>query len=193
MKDVSRWQPKYFSDGKGGKFAPGCLTPHWGKVIPIALDSASQFRSPPPPKIGSKELIEEVKEVVEFQSNLTNEQKALVEFMRDGPKSVQQAGHWFMFAQNVSVRDNIRWMMMLKCTFLLKWPRWMLSSLPGTRKCIMTMQDLMHWCMSIISDKQIKAWGGPECGNDSSEGKRMEALFARYIFMSAISKLCFRS
>src|SRR5918993_1263269 len=35
MKDVAKWQPKYFSDGKGGKFAPGCLTPHWGKVIPI--------------------------------------------------------------------------------------------------------------------------------------------------------------
>ena len=27
LTDLSRWQPKYFSDGQGGKFAPGCLTP----------------------------------------------------------------------------------------------------------------------------------------------------------------------
>jgi hypothetical protein len=26
--------------------------------------------------------------------------------MRDGPKSVQQAGHWLIFAQDVSVRDK---------------------------------------------------------------------------------------
>jgi hypothetical protein len=43
---------------------------------------------------------------VEYQSNLTDEQKALVEFMRDGPQSVQQAGHWLKFAQEVSVRDQ---------------------------------------------------------------------------------------
>ena len=106
LKDINRWQPKYFSDGKGGKYAPGCLTPHWWKVNPIALDSAAQFRPGPPPMVGSKQLEMEVKEVIDLQSNLTDEQKALVEFMRDGPKSVQQAGHWLVFAQEVSVRDH---------------------------------------------------------------------------------------
>ena len=106
LHDLKHWQPKYFSDGNGGKFAPACLTPHWGKVKTLLLDSAAQFRSQPPPAIGSAQLEQEVKEVVELQANLTNEQKALVEFMRDGPKSVQQAGHWFIFAQDVSVRDH---------------------------------------------------------------------------------------
>ena len=103
---VERWQPKYFSDGAGGWFAPKCLTPHWFKVKPVTLDSSSQFRSVAPPAIGSAQLISEIKEVVAMQANLTGEQKALIEFMRDGPKSVQQAGHWLIFAQNVSVRDN---------------------------------------------------------------------------------------
>lgn len=103
--DPNRWQPKYFSDGKGGKFAPGCLTPFWDKVKPIALKSGDQFRPGPPPLIGSKQLEEEVKEVIELQANLTDYQKALVEFMRDGPQSVQQAGHWLKFAQDVSRRD----------------------------------------------------------------------------------------
>ncbi|PTX58397.1 PAP2 superfamily protein [Kordia periserrulae] len=104
--DANRWQPKYFSDGKGGKFAPGCLTPFWDNVQPIALKSADQFRPGPPPLIGSKQLEEEVQEVIELQANLTDYEKALVEFMRDGPQSVQQAGHWLKFAQDVSRRDQ---------------------------------------------------------------------------------------
>ena len=104
--DINRWQPKYFSDGKGGKFAPGCLTPYWQKVKPLALKSADQFRPGPPPMIGSEQLKKEVKEVIDLQANLTDENRALVEFMRDGPKSVQQAGHWLKFAQDVSLRDN---------------------------------------------------------------------------------------
>ncbi len=104
--DPNRWQPKYFSDGKGGKFAPSCLTPFWDKVKPIALQSADQFRPEPPPVIDSEQLEKEVREVIEMQANLTDYQKALVEFMRDGPQSVQQAGHWLKFAQDVSRRDH---------------------------------------------------------------------------------------
>ena len=104
--DPNRWQPKYFSDGKGGKYAPGCLTPFWDKVKPIGLKSADQFRPGPPPMVGSEQMEKEVQEVIEMQANLTDYQKALVEFMRDGPQSVQQAGHWLKFAQDVSKRDN---------------------------------------------------------------------------------------
>ena len=110
--DLNRWQPKYFSDGKDGKFAPGCLTPFWNKVKPIALQSADQFRPGPPPLIGSEQLEKEVKEVIDLQANLTDHDKALVEFMRDGPQSVQQAGHWLKFAQEVSLRDIIALMRM---------------------------------------------------------------------------------
>lgn len=48
--------------------------------------------------IGSEQLQKEVQEVIEMQANLTDYQKALVEFMREGPQSVQQAGHWLKFA-----------------------------------------------------------------------------------------------
>ena len=60
--DIDRWQPKYFSDGEGGKFAPGCLTPFWDKVKPIALKSGDQFRPGPPPKVGSEQMAKEVQE-----------------------------------------------------------------------------------------------------------------------------------
>ena len=105
--DINRWQPKYFvNESDGSLFAPECLTPYWQLVEPITLDSASQFRSPPPPMYGEEQLRKEVAEVVEMQANLTPEQIALVEFMRDGPQSVQQAGHWLKFAQEVSIRDQ---------------------------------------------------------------------------------------
>ncbi len=104
--DINRWQPKYFSDGDGGQYAPACLTPFWDQVKPVSMKSGDQFRPGPPPLVGSDRLKKEVAEVVEMQANLTDPQKALVEFMRDGPQSVQQAGHWLNFAQDVSVRDK---------------------------------------------------------------------------------------
>ncbi|MBT29063.1 MAG: haloperoxidase [Thalassobius sp.] len=104
--DLKRWQPKYFADGKGGFFAPPCLTPYWQKVETFGLKSSDQFRPAAPPAIGSEQLKKEVQEVVDLQANLSDEDKALVEFMRDGPKSVQQAGHWLILSQVVSERDQ---------------------------------------------------------------------------------------
>ncbi|MBV6404047.1 MAG: vanadium-dependent haloperoxidase [Flavobacteriales bacterium] len=106
MNDIDHWQPKYFTRDDGTKWAPGALTPHWGRVRTLMLDSASQFRSPPPPRMGEPKLEEEVRQVVAVQGSLTFAEKALVEFMRDGPRSVQQAGHWLIFSRDVSVRDQ---------------------------------------------------------------------------------------
>jgi hypothetical protein len=106
VNDPDRWQPLPFADGKGGTIHPGFLTPHWYRVKPFALDRADQFRPPPPPKFGSEELKKEVEEVVRFNATLTPEQKATVEFMRDGPRSTGQSGHWLRFAQDVSRRDH---------------------------------------------------------------------------------------
>ncbi|MFK8046273.1 MAG: vanadium-dependent haloperoxidase [Crocinitomicaceae bacterium] len=106
MVDLKRWQPKYFLDEMGKKYEADCLTPYWQHVEPLVLDSASQFRSIAPPAMDSEQLRKELKEVVSIQENMTDHDKALVEFMRDGPQSVQQAGHWLKFAQSVSRRDN---------------------------------------------------------------------------------------
>lgn len=104
--DALRWQPKTFLTENGERHAPPCLTPHWQLVAPFALDSASQFRAPEPPELDSPELRDQVREVIDLQANMKPEERALVEFMRDGPKSVQQAGHWMIFARHVSQRDK---------------------------------------------------------------------------------------
>lgn len=172
LRDLARWQPKYFSDGKGGRFAPGCLTPHWGKVRPLMIDSASQFRPGPPPALGSGRLAAEVKEVVELQANLSDEQKALVEFMRDGPKSVQQAGHWLIFAQQVSERDNHSLDEDVKMYFLVE---------AAAMDAFIAVWDAkMHYDFarpySLVHDfykgKEIKGWGGPDKGNTTMRGEQ---------------------
>ena len=104
--DINRWQPKYFISNDNERYAPGCLTPYWQKVTPITLESSDQFRSPPPPEYGSDKLNQQIEEVVGLQAELTTDQKGLVEFMRDGPKSVQQAGHWLVLAQLLSEKRD---------------------------------------------------------------------------------------
>ncbi|HUR81232.1 MAG TPA: vanadium-dependent haloperoxidase [Thermoanaerobaculia bacterium] len=104
--NADRWQQLPFLNAKGETFYPNFLTPHWYRVKPFALDRSDQFRPPAPPKFGSEQLKKEIEEVVHFNATLTDEQKALVEFMRDGPRSTGQSGHWLRFAQDVSRRDH---------------------------------------------------------------------------------------
>jgi len=171
LNDIKRWQPKYFSDNKGGKFAPECLTPHWGHVKPLLMDAGDQFRCPPPPAMGSATLDKDVKEVVDLQANLTNEQKALIEFMRDGPKSVQQAGHWLIFAQHVSVRDNHTLDQDVKMYFAVQ-----AAAMDGFIACWDTKMKydfarpytLVHY---FYKDKKIKGWAGPEKGMTQMPGQ----------------------
>lgn len=170
-KDFMKWQPKYFSDGKGGKFAPPCLTPQWGKVKPIALKSPDQFRCPPPPAKDSEQLKKEVNDVALMQGTMTDEQRALVEFMRDGPISVQQAGHWFVFAQDVSRRDkhtldqDVKMYMLVQATamdaFIACWDTKMVYDFARP-------YALVHHYMA---DQEITAWAGPEKGKVKMKGK----------------------
>ena len=106
IADPTRWFPIPFSDSKGGTVSPGFLAAQWYAVKPFALTSGDQFRPPAPPAYGSEWLRREVEETIEVNANLTLEQKAIVEFMRDGPRSTGQSGHWLQFAQDVSRRER---------------------------------------------------------------------------------------
>lgn len=169
--DINRWQPKYFSDGAGGRFAPACLTPYWQEVEPIGIQSANQFRPGPPPVLGSEQLKKEVAEVVEMQANLTDEQKALVEFMRDGPQSVQQAGHWLKFAQDVSRRDQHTLDEDVKMYFY--------NQVTAMDAFIASWDSKMHYDFArpyalvheYYEDQPITGWGGPGKGMVKMKGQ----------------------
>jgi PAP2 superfamily len=106
--DIDRWQPITFTKPDGTKFTPGFLTPHWYRVKTAVLDNSAQFRPGPPPtsKTDPELLRKETDQVLKYNAELTKEQKAIVEFMRDGPRSTAQSGHWLRFAQDLSRRDK---------------------------------------------------------------------------------------
>ena len=104
--DPDRWQQIPFDDGKGGKIYPNFLTAHWYRVKPIALERCDQFRPGPFPKVGSEALQKDVEACLAYNGNLSPHEKAIVEFMRDGPRSTGQSGHWLRFAADVSRRDR---------------------------------------------------------------------------------------
>jgi hypothetical protein len=83
------------------------ISPHWQNVIPFALTSFDQFRSPTgPPTYGSARFLEQAQDLVEISANLTDEQKAIAEYWSDGPGTATPPGHWNLFSQFVSRRDR---------------------------------------------------------------------------------------
>ncbi len=164
--DPDRWQPITFTNPDGTKFTPGFLTPHWYRVKPFALKDSSQFRPGPPPTTvaDDKWLREETAQCLRYNQTLTDEHKAIVEFMRDGPRSTGQSGHWLRFAADVSRRDQHDLDMDVKLYFVVAnvahdafiscWEtkRYYDSSRPWTL--------VRHY----YKGQMIKGWAGPEGG-----------------------------
>jgi hypothetical protein len=100
--DPERWQPLRNPDGSVQAF----LAPHWARVVPFGLASASQFRPPPPAPYRSGEYQRQVQEVIQLSARLGDREKMIAEYWSDGPLSEQPPGHWNLFAQVVSRRDG---------------------------------------------------------------------------------------
>ena len=169
--DLNRWQPIVFQDGKGGTVTPGYLTPQWRKVRTFALQSSDQFRPLPPPRVGSEEMKREVKEILSLNSHLTPPQKAIVEFMRDGPRSTGQSGHWLWFAQAVSRRDHFNLDQDVKLYFAVAnvamdafIAAWDAKSFYDTSR----PYTLVH---TYYKGKTIRAWAGPSGGTKLMKGE----------------------
>ena len=107
VADPLRWQPLISDTGAKQSF----ITPHWERVRPFAIESADQFdergaaREPNTFK-SLKSYVKSAEEILEYSRTLTNERKLIVEYWADGPASELPPGHWGLFAQFVSRRDN---------------------------------------------------------------------------------------
>lgn len=164
--DPNRWQPIRFVREDGSSHVPGFLTPHWYRVKPFLMSSSDQFRPEPPPTTLTNDtfLKAQTEKIVQYNANLTNKQKAMVEFMRDGPRSTGQSGHWMRFAQDVSRRDKLSLDEDVKLYFVVAnvafdafiacWEtkRYYDSSRPWTL--------VRHY----YKGQKIKAWGGVDGG-----------------------------
>ncbi len=162
--DPDRWHPLPFVKPNGDTFLVNFLTPHWYRVKPFGLKSASQFRAPDYPKVGSEQLKKEVDEVIDFNANLTAERKATIEFMRDGPRSTGQSGHWLRFAQMVSMRDKNDIDRDVKLYFAVG-----NTAMDAFIACWETKRfydSARPWSLVryYYKGQQIQGWGGPDKG-----------------------------
>lgn len=162
--DPMRWMPIPFADGKGGTVSPGFLSPYWGQVKPFALERADQFRPPEPPKWNSEKLKREIEETAIVNAHLTLEQKAIVEFMREGPRSTGQSGHWLQLAQDVSRRDKNNLDQDIKLFFSVGNVVMDAFIACWEAKRYYDTGRPYWWVRMQYKGKQIDSWGGPGKG-----------------------------
>ncbi len=102
----TRGMDRYTPSGLQGKWKNtppdylDAIEPFWTKIMPMVMDSSTQFRPVPPPpydlKPGSA-FYKEVQEVIDTTNVLTEEQKNIARFWDDNAAAVTHKGH-MMFA-----------------------------------------------------------------------------------------------
>jgi len=107
VDDPNHWQPLIGPTGVTQTFVGA----QWERVTPFALTSAGQFDHmafAPAPDIFKNpgHYHKNVNEVLQFSKGLDAARKLIVEYWADGPDSELPPGHWGLFAQFVSKRDN---------------------------------------------------------------------------------------
>jgi hypothetical protein len=118
--DPSRWQPTppAYMDG---------IEPHWNKIRPFVIDSASQFKPTPPPPFSMEkgtDFYKEVKEVYDISNKITkegdnSEEIAIAQFWDCNPyvsvtrghlmfatKKISPGAHWIGIAKIASKMTN---------------------------------------------------------------------------------------
>ncbi|HET6530476.1 MAG TPA: vanadium-dependent haloperoxidase [Actinoplanes sp.] len=83
------------------------IVPHWQRVTPFALTSASQFL-PPGPQLRKSDgsYQKAVDEIIKFSAKLDDGTKVRAEYWADGPRTEQPPGHWMLFAGAVSRKNG---------------------------------------------------------------------------------------
>jgi hypothetical protein len=88
--DPSRWvptPPAYAS----------AVEPHWNKIRPLVMDSAAQFKAPPPFPFNITDkksaYYKQVMQLLDSTRHLSDEQKHITEFWDDNPFKLNVSGH----------------------------------------------------------------------------------------------------
>lgn len=103
----TRSAERYSVTDEPGRWVPtppayaSAMEPHWNKIRPLLMDSATQFVPPPPYKFNVKDsnsdYYKQVMLVKKAIENLTPEQKHIADFWDDNPLKLNVSGH-VMFA-----------------------------------------------------------------------------------------------
>jgi hypothetical protein len=176
VNDPNRWQPLAVTDAQGVVSTQKFIAPHWGHVIPFALTSGAQFRPAVVPNLyPDPGYAQQVQEILGYSANLTDEQKAIVEYWADGPDSELPPGHWVLFAQWVSRRDRHTVDDDAKMFFAMT--NALLDASIAVWDCKRTFDYVrpITAVRFLMAGQDIRAWGGPFRGTQTIRGEQWQA------------------
>jgi hypothetical protein len=177
--DLNRWQPLATPNGS---FQGGCLDigvytvqsyvgPHWGQVIPFALDDGAPITpTTGPARYPSPEFTLQAQEVLSISAHLTDREKAIAEYWADGPASELPPGHWAIFAQIVSRRDHHTLDDDAKLFFALSNANLDASILAWKLKRVYDSPRPITAIRELFRGQQVPAWAGPFAGTQMIDG-----------------------
>ena len=171
LVDPNRWQPLLVVNGQGQVVAQTYTTPQWGLVVPFALASASEHRPAPPVLWPSPDYKAQADELILISASLTDAQKMSAEYFADGPNSEFPPGHWALFAQFVSRRDNHSLDDDVKMFFALGNAELDASIAIWEAKRFYDSVRPITAVHFLYAGQPIQAWGGPFQGTQTIPGQ----------------------
>ena len=163
VNDPYRWQPLCVPTPPPGATSCGgtvqrFATPHWNRVTPFALASASQFA---PPLLNRAKLPDDAKQLVDIQAKLTDEQKTIAYYWADGPGSELPPGHWAMIAQAASRAGGLTLDVNAKGFFALGNALLDASIATWNTKVVQDTVRPITYIRWLYKGKKIRGWTGP--------------------------------
>jgi hypothetical protein len=107
----TRGMPKYLGSTDMGRWRPtpqdyfDGVEPYWNLILPLAMDSASQFKPAPPPPFSTDTtsmFYTVMKEVYVIGKTLTEEQKTIAKYWDDNPAVMEHSGHMMFFNKKIT-------------------------------------------------------------------------------------------
>ena len=175
INDPNRWQPLRFSDGPGGFVTPGYIAPHWGRVVPFALTSGSQFRPVEPPNmspLGGYRV--QAEQILHYSARLSDREKVIAEYWADGPNSELPPGHWMLLGQFVSGRDGHTLDQDVKMFFALANAVFDAGIVAWDCKRAYDYVRPVTAVHFLFAGKKVRAWAGPYRGTRVIDGADWE-------------------
>lgn len=177
--DLNRWQPLKTANGNqqgvcltGSVITQTYIGPHWGQVVPFALDDGPLITSTSGPILWpDPAFITQATDIISFSANLTDYGAAISQYWADGPSTEFPPGHWSLFSQFVSFRDGHSidedarmFFAVSNATFDGGIVAWKLKRDWDYVRPITAIREL-------FKGQEIVAWGGPYSGTQTIKGE----------------------
>jgi hypothetical protein len=162
------------------------LAPHWGLVIPFALQPNDEFRPPAPPLFPQGAYRKQANAILHLSAALDDLQRTIAGYWADGPSTVTPPGHWNVFAQFVSERDGHALDDDVKMFFALDNALLDVSIAVWECKRFYDYVRPISAIRFLYQGKPVRAWGGPYRGTELIPGEQFQSYlptpaFAEYV------------